>query len=210
MLKTVVDANAHLGTAQLQSVELFKRQAADDLGAFMGAVASAVASSATLQNQIEMSRMQSEELAKRQEALEEGMERLIQVTSYAISRQDQQTQQVSLANNVTSDLLDTLEAVSASAVTVNKLLMSQPTSKWWPFIVCPAASLLVGSYGLPPSVMRNMFLVAFGEVVGYFVAVYPGIVSHFYPAFHCSFKPPAQFFKFADQAESFNETEVQF
>ena len=209
MLKTVVDANAHLGTAQQRSIELFKRQADDDLGAFMGAVASAVASSAALQNQIEMSRLQSEQLAKRQEALEEGMERLIQITSYAISNQNQQTQQVDLAKNVTFDLLDTLEAVSASAATVKKSLVSQPSSKWWPFIICPAASLVMGSYGLPPSVMRNMFLVAFGEVTGYLVAVYPGIASRLYATFHSYRYPPAQFFNSGDQATSFNETETR-
>lgn len=33
---------------------------------------------------------------------------------------------------------------------------------WWPYIYCPAVSLLLGSYGLPPSAARNFLLIGIG------------------------------------------------
>lgn len=39
-------------------------------------------------------------------------------------------------------------------------------SSWWPYLVCPAVTLVMGSYGLPPSVLRNMGLIALGQFIG--------------------------------------------
>ena len=39
---------------------------------------------------------------------------------------------------------------------------------WWPYIYCPAASLLMGSYGLPPSTARNFILISLGESILYY------------------------------------------
>lgn len=36
-------------------------------------------------------------------------------------------------------------------------------SRWVPYIFCPAASLVMGSYGLPPSTARNILLISLGE-----------------------------------------------
>lgn len=45
-------------------------------------------------------------------------------------------------------------------------------SGWVPYIVSPIVTLLLGSYGLGPSAIRNLGLVALGEVVGYSVSYY--------------------------------------
>lgn len=41
--------------------------------------------------------------------------------------------------------------------------------KWVSYIVSPVAALMLGSYGLPPSAMRNLGLVVLGEFVGFLV-----------------------------------------
>lgn len=41
--------------------------------------------------------------------------------------------------------------------------------KWVSYIVSPVVTLMLGSYGLAPSAMRNLGLVLLGEFVGFFV-----------------------------------------
>lgn len=41
--------------------------------------------------------------------------------------------------------------------------------KWISYIVSPVVTLTLGSYGLPPSAMRNLGLVVLGEFVGFLV-----------------------------------------
>lgn len=56
---------------------------------------------------------------------------------------------------------------------------------WWPYVICPAFSLVMGSYGLPPSVTRNIALIALGETFGFAIASFDDIKRAFdsLPAF---------------------------
>ena len=61
-------------------------------------------------------------------------------------------------------ILGTLNQAGDSA----EALQSSLPGRWgflgsWPYLVCPAATLIMGSYGLPPSIFRNMGLIAMGE-----------------------------------------------
>ena len=42
-------------------------------------------------------------------------------------------------------------------------------------MICPAVSLVMGSYGLPPSILRNLGLVAVGEAFGFVIVSYEDI-----------------------------------
>lgn len=68
-----------------------------------------------------------------------------------------------LAQQRAMDITSTLESAATSA-TAFQGYMSRAFgfSGWWPFIVCPAASLWMGSYGLPPSASRNLMLIGIG------------------------------------------------
>lgn len=48
--------------------------------------------------------------------------------------------------------------------------VSASGAAWWPYVICPAVSLVLGSYGLPPSMLRNLGLIAAGEAFGFVVA----------------------------------------
>lgn len=41
--------------------------------------------------------------------------------------------------------------------------------KWVSYIVSPVVTLMLGSYGLAPSAMRNLGLVVLGEFVGFLI-----------------------------------------
>ncbi|KAI0477571.1 hypothetical protein GGR56DRAFT_692242 [Xylariaceae sp. FL0804] len=59
------------------------------------------------------------------------------------------------ARNMTDEILDVLEDTATSAYAVKDSADGRSSSaSWWPYIWCPAASLVMGSYGLPPSAAR--------------------------------------------------------
>jgi hypothetical protein len=82
------------------------------------------------------------------------------------------------ANNITNDILDALEETAAVAFSMNESFFTSATTRsWWPFVVFPTASLVMGSYGLPPSIVRNIGLLAFGEAVGFVVSSYEQLTA---------------------------------
>lgn len=71
------------------------------------------------------------------------------------------------ASNILADKLVTvLDAAATSAESFQSSMVSRMgLSGWWPFLYCPTVSLLLGSYGLPPSFLRNIGLFGLGECV---------------------------------------------
>jgi len=101
------------------------------------------------------------------------MNHLMQVTTNLTSTYHHHAHLLSQANNATNELVDTIEATASAASQVQESLSRRNEgSSWWPYIVCPTASLVMGSYGLPPSAFRNLALIAFGEMMGILVAAY--------------------------------------
>ncbi|KAK8068754.1 hypothetical protein PG994_005370 [Apiospora phragmitis] len=171
LLQTVLTTNAEAAAAHEQSMELVSQKTESEMATAMNAIAAAVASASTLQNQIELSRLQSAELEYRQMTLEEGMQRLVDLSSDLISKHNDHAQLLHRAKSMTNEIMDTLHETAASAAIVEEALSKKSTvASLWPYIWCPAASLVMGSYGLPPSVVRNLVLVALGEAAGYVVS----------------------------------------
>ena len=101
------------------------------------------------------------------------MSRLIGITETLSTHHDSHTHMLLQAQNITNDILDTLESTVSSATGIKGSLLQDSTiSRWWPHIVYPAASLVMGSYGLPPSTFRNLGLVALGESFAQLLTVY--------------------------------------
>lgn len=67
------------------------------------------------------------------------------------------------AQEWTTNILDTLEEAAESITAVRGAITDRSgLASWLPYVVCPAASLVMGSYGLKPSAVRNLALVALG------------------------------------------------
>lgn len=87
------------------------------------------------------------------------------------------------AANVTSELLDTLEETAKTATAVTQSAFAGRlggSGGWWPFLVCPAVTIIAGSYGLEPSVVRNLGLLALGELVALYLSAGPIPGVHFW------------------------------
>ncbi|RYP50877.1 hypothetical protein DL768_003712 [Monosporascus sp. mg162] len=174
MMTDVMNSHAEAASAHEHSLQVMSRRAESEIETAMAMVAAAVTSSNALQHQIELSRLRAVELEHRQDNLEHGLQRLVDVTEGLSTKYDHHTELLHRAQNMTSDILSTLEDTAATASFIGDSFSKHDSaSSWWPYIWCPAVSLVMGSYGLPPSVLRNLGLLALaalaalrGEPVG--------------------------------------------
>ena len=65
--------------------------------------------------------------------------------------------------NRTFEILGSLETATSSVSALQMPLVQLGWTSWVPYIVCPTASLVLGSYGLPPSMTRNLLLLSIGK-----------------------------------------------
>lgn len=171
LLKTVAESQSQVASAHKTTVDLATRKANDELSTLVAVVASAAASSALLQTQIEASRQHATVLAERQDSLEQGLDRLVAASETLSSKHVHHAYHLQQASNITEDLLVTLEATASAACKVGSSVFERSVSaNWWPYFLCPALSLVMGSYGLPPSILRNVGLLAAGELIGFVVS----------------------------------------
>ena len=101
------------------------------------------------------------------------MDRILEATVTLSTKFDGHSAALIQAKNITDEILDSLEGTVATALSINESFFNSATTKsWWPFVICPTASLVFGSYGLPPSILRNFGLLAFGEAIGFAISSY--------------------------------------
>lgn len=112
-------------------------------------------------------------LVQRQDTLEQGLGRLATATEQLATKFEDHSSMLKQANNITNDILDALEETAAVATWMNQSFFSNIAARsWWPFVLFPTASLIMGSYGLPPSIFRNIGLLVFGELIAFVVSTY--------------------------------------
>lgn len=91
------------------------------------------------------------------------MEKLVEVADGLAVKQEQHQQSLTDVQETTEKILRTLNSVSDTAETFqNSILGGLGLANWWPYFVCPATTLVIGSYGLPPSAFRNVVLFGLG------------------------------------------------
>ncbi|KAI1366945.1 hypothetical protein F5Y08DRAFT_300099 [Xylaria arbuscula] len=182
ILDAVISRYTEAADVHNQSLQLMNQQAMSEVQVMAGTMAAAVAATVELHNQIESSRLQAADLESRQESLEVGMQRLIEISDTLASEYDVHTNLLEQAQNITNEILDKLEDTAVSAAAMGDIFLGSHSLKsWWPYIWCPAVSLVVGSYGLAPSMLRNLGLLALGEVTGLMISHFPSFTFDFIP-----------------------------
>ncbi|KAI1457002.1 hypothetical protein F4805DRAFT_458172 [Annulohypoxylon moriforme] len=163
MFKGVLEGQAEVAATYERSMQVANQRVGSAMDAAMIAMALATESAVNLQTQLESSRLRAVELETRQNNLEEGMQRLIGISETLATEYDDHANHLHQAHNITNGILESLEDTAASAFYVKNSVLRQSSTSWWPYIWCPAASLVLGSYGLPPSGTRNLGLLAIGR-----------------------------------------------
>jgi len=109
-------------------------------------------------------------LLARQDAVEQGFDGLLTTARTLAADFETHTQMLQQATNTTNELLDTLEETTDTATSLTKTLAGFGSGNWWPYFLCPAFTVVVGSYGLEPSAFRNFWLGAIGELAGFLIS----------------------------------------
>ncbi|KID93051.1 Nitrilase/cyanide hydratase and apolipoprotein N-acyltransferase [Metarhizium guizhouense ARSEF 977] len=124
-------------------------------------------SSLSLQEQLKKSESQLSLVMRKQERVQEGMEELSLLADLVADKHHSHQEMLQSAQNETAHLLASLEAASVSMGNLRASFSDLGSVGWWPYIICPAASLVLGSYRLQPSATRNILLLGVGEIAGF-------------------------------------------
>ncbi|CAM1506448.1 Fc.00g060890.m01.CDS01 [Cosmosporella sp. VM-42] len=172
LIKAVIENAAEVAATHETSLQAATRQANDEIADVMAALASAALSSASLQNQMEISHAHVTEISLKQARIEVGLDRLGELADALSVKYDTHDGRLERAQEKAEKILGILDNATTSALIFRSSMFSGfGLSGWWPYILCPAASLVMGSYGLEPSAMRNIWLVGLGEIVGFIISI---------------------------------------
>ncbi|KAF7553206.1 hypothetical protein G7Z17_g3788 [Cylindrodendrum hubeiense] len=145
LLRTTTDATAEAAASHETALQTVTQNANHEIEVLMTVLAAAVSSSLSLQNQM-------------------GMERLEGLADNLLVKFDTHDGLLEQAQQKTTQILDTLNAATASAATFrNSFISNFGLLRLWPYVLFPVASLVMGSYGLEPSIGRNLWLVCIDE-----------------------------------------------
>ncbi|KAK4097200.1 hypothetical protein N658DRAFT_457365 [Parathielavia hyrcaniae] len=182
LLANVLESTSQLAFTHEQSLQRVSQRVNGDMETLIAVISTAMASSSSLQERIQVSDQQAAMLTQRQFDLHHGIDRLAIATETLSVKLEDHATTLKQANNITNDILDSLETTADVASSVNKSFARATTGGWWPFFVFPTASLVMGSYGLPPSILRNLALLTLGGLVGFMVSSYDQITAQFVDA----------------------------
>ncbi|KPM42536.1 hypothetical protein AK830_g3973 [Neonectria ditissima] len=171
LLRATMDATAEVAASHSNALQAVTHNANNEVGVLMNALNAAMESSVSLQIQMEATHIQTGEIMQKQSKIEEGMERLEGLADELLVKFDSHEGRLEQAQKKTGEILDTLEAATESAENFRSSIYSGfGLSGLWPHVLFPVASLVMGSYGLEPSIGRNLWLVGLGEVIGLLVS----------------------------------------
>ncbi|EEY22062.1 conserved hypothetical protein [Verticillium alfalfae VaMs.102] len=165
LIETVLQSNADSSTSHDRALETIQKYT-DLESSVVAALEGVMTSTNSLQEHITVA------LAYQQDRLEQRMNTLLDLSDRLAKNHENHIGMIEQAHTKAEDILDKLTEASASASTVHDSIRgSVGWMNWWPYIVCPTVSLTMGSYGLPPSAVRNLGLVALGELTGFAISL---------------------------------------
>ncbi|KAH6900696.1 hypothetical protein B0T10DRAFT_571311 [Thelonectria olida] len=171
LLRTTMDATAEVAASHETALQVISKSAKQELEILTSVLSAALASSASLQHQIDATQIRTKEILQNQADVEAGMEKLEQIADDLLDKFGDHEGRLDEAQRKAAHLLETLDAVTVSATSFGSSIFGGlKLSAAWPYIICPVASLIMGSYRLEPSIGRNLWLVGIGEMVGFLIS----------------------------------------
>ncbi|KAF6824702.1 nuclear membrane fusion protein kar5 [Colletotrichum plurivorum] len=144
LLKTVLSNNAEVAASHETHLTTIKERAGNEIEVIASALSSVAVSSAALNSQM-------------------GLGKLFAVAENLSYKYETHAEKLTQAQQVSESILETLDEMVVSASKVHRSFLSSAWATWSPYIIYPMVTLFMGSYGLAPSVMRNIGLIILGE-----------------------------------------------
>lgn len=96
--------------------------------------------------------------------IEQNLDRLQQLSHNVLLSHSSHQDKLDSAHRSVVSILGALQGVESSTTRIQSTFLSGTSWSWWPHILCPAASLFLGSYRLSPSTARNLLLLGLGTI----------------------------------------------
>ncbi|KAI0553799.1 hypothetical protein F4679DRAFT_528132 [Xylaria curta] len=167
ILQGALNGHAEVAAMHDQSLQLMSRQVSVETDTIVSNMAAVMEATAALQNDIEVTRIRSADLESKQDNLEQGMQRLLDMSHELY---DTYTDNLQQAQNVTQ----ILDLIKDTAAAVSVAFLGQSFMKsFWSHVCCPLLFLVTGSYGIPSSMLTNFGLFALGETTCPIISSFP-------------------------------------
>ncbi|KAF9765739.1 hypothetical protein IL306_001950 [Fusarium sp. DS 682] len=179
LARSVQEKTTDIVSSQEVALQTSTRQLNNEANILLAVLNAAVSSSVSLQNQVEMTESRNADILEKQVKIEQvstssireyfvdqlqGMGKLGELAEDLLVKYDDHESRLDKALRKTGQVLDILDTTAASASGLQSSVFSSfGLSGVWPYIICPFLSLAMGSYGLQPSLVRNIWLVGFGK-----------------------------------------------
>ncbi|KAF6521978.1 hypothetical protein HZS61_013506 [Fusarium oxysporum f. sp. conglutinans] len=166
LARSVQEKTADIVSSQEVALQTSTKQLTNEVDILMAVLSAAISSSVSLQNQVVLAPILEYSVDQLK-----GMGKLEELAEDLLVKYDNHESRLDKAFRKTGQVLDILDATAASATGLQSSVFSSfGLSGVWPYIICPFLSLAMGSYGLQPSLVRNIWLVGFGELMGMVVS----------------------------------------
>ncbi|KAM5370322.1 hypothetical protein ACJZ2D_008527 [Fusarium nematophilum] len=171
LIRTTQNNAAEATAAHETALQVTTKRVYSEIDVLMTALAATVASSVSLQDQIGTTESKTLGILEKQAQIEAGMEKLEHLADNLLVKYDSHERHLDQAQQKTGQILEMLDATVASAAGFQSYMFGGfGLAGLWPYVVFPALSLTMGSYGLQPSLWRNLWLVGIGELAGFAVS----------------------------------------
>ncbi|PHH60735.1 hypothetical protein CDD81_1317 [Ophiocordyceps australis] len=167
LLTSLLETEANITHSHEASLYAVTQRFESKLESVFLAMDSAVETSNSLKDRLTESESQAIEIASQQQKMEASLEKLLDLAKALALKYEDHHESLKQAQRIASHVQHILDSVTASATSFRSSIIGGfGMGKWWPHVMCPVASLILGSYGLPPSAMRNILLIGLGEAAG--------------------------------------------
>ncbi|PHH69495.1 hypothetical protein CDD82_7714 [Ophiocordyceps australis] len=167
LLTSLLETGANITRSHEASLQAVTRRFENRFDSVFLALDSAVETSTSLQARLAESESQAIKIAFQQQKMEASLEKLLDLAKALALKYQDHHESLKQAHRIASHVQHILDSITESATSFRSSIIGGfGIGKWWPYIMCPAASLILGSYGLPPSAMRNILLIGLGEAAG--------------------------------------------
>ncbi|KAF5025584.1 hypothetical protein F66182_2328 [Fusarium sp. NRRL 66182] len=171
LVRSVQDNTAEITSSHQVALQTSTKQLNSEVDILMTVLTAAVTSSVSLQGQMETTESRNADILQKQVEIEAGMGRLEGLADDLLVKYDNHESRLDQALRKSSQVLEMIDATIESATGLQTYLLGgNGISGFWPYVVFPALSLTMGSYGLQPSLGRNLWLVGIGELMGLLVS----------------------------------------
>ncbi|KAH8712705.1 hypothetical protein HC256_005880 [Beauveria bassiana] len=166
LLESIRENQVQIAIEHINALQTVRKDTLEGVETMIATIATAASSSVRLQTQLEETEIRADKVIEKQNTLERNLDRLHKFSREMYLSHSNHQDKLDSAHHSVMNILVALQGVESSTNRIQSTILRGPGWSWWPHILCPVASLFLGSYRLAPSIARNLLLLGLGEIAG--------------------------------------------